>query len=106
MSENQTMFTTPGGKELILKNRITARERNVIRRAFTNGLNISTGKVESLSGAMIEDYESALITSIVVKYGDHLDNFGAHLLDSSPDEYDFVVAECTKISNAVFPQAK
>lgn len=110
MERETIKLQTPSGKELELKSYLTARERNELRRVFLEGVHIDPNKqdanLKDLSGDVLEKAEHKYIEIIVAKYDGNAENVLARLLDATPAEYDFVVAEATKIDKGNFTRAK
>ncbi|MBI4119240.1 MAG: hypothetical protein HY456_00145 [Parcubacteria group bacterium] len=108
MDRPTNKIKTPAGKEAELKTYLTARERNQLRSVFLEGVNItpetSQPKIGDLSGTLLEKAEQKLLELALVSYDGAPENAIERLLDASPEEYDFVVAEANKIGN--FKQAK
>lgn len=115
MTENQTTLQTPSGKELIIKNKLNAGERNSLRRvmfgAFKMEINNDPAPMGSeqtgakvvpkeMDPEFIEKRERALIEISVIKYGDLTTGFYEALLAEDPNEYDFVVTEIDKAFTA------
>ena len=109
--ERETIKTkTPSGKELELKAWLTARERNELRRVFLEGVQIDPNRkdatLKDLSGEVLEKAEHKYVEIVVAKYDGSAERVLERLLDASPAEYDFVVAEAGKIDKGNFTQAK
>lgn len=110
--ETRNVKTPGGGKELVLKTYLTARERNELRGVFLGEMKIETagdaGKAEikDLSGAALEKAERKLIELAVVSFDGSAENILDRLLDSTPDEYDFAVREANKTHLGNFQQPK
>lgn len=108
MERETKKLKTPGGKEVELKTYLTARERNELRAVFLNGIAIepSSTQIKEISGAVVDEAERKLIELAVVSYDGNRENILERLLDSTPEEYDFVVAEANKINTGNFQKAK
>ncbi len=109
--ERETIKTkTPLGKELELKAWLTARERNELRRVFLEGVHIDPNRqdanLKDLSGDVLEKAEHKYIEIVVAKYDGSSERTLERLLDATPAEYDFVVAEAGKVDKGNFTQAK
>ncbi|MBI2025415.1 hypothetical protein HYT04_01345 [Candidatus Kaiserbacteria bacterium] len=109
--ERETIKTkTPSGKELELKAWLTARERNELRRVFLEGVSIDPNRkdanLKDLSGDVLEKAEHKYVEIVVAKYDGSNERVLERLLDASPAEYDFAVAEAGKIDKGNFTQAK
>lgn len=96
-------MTTPAGKELITKTYLTARERNELRSIFLQNVSMDPGtsqpKIGDLSGELLERAEQKVVDLVVTAYDGNPENILGRLLDGSPEEYDFVVAEANRIGN-------
>ena len=109
MERETKTLTTPLGKELKVKTYITAGERNKVRGVFLSSMKIDPnngGKVQEIGGDTLEVAEHAYIDSVVVSYDGSTENILGRLLESSPDEYDFVVGAANKIGGGNFLKAK
>ncbi len=117
MSDNRPTQTlqTASGKEVVLKTYLNARERNVVRNSFLEGVKLNAADLtdpEALKNASIqvsaaqitEASEKALLGQVVVSYDGSAETILDRLLDGTPEDYDFVVAEANKIGN--FQRAK
>lgn len=104
-AEIEKTITTPGGKELVYRTKITARQRNIVRSAMMRNVEIDSTAVQSSHPAdakvspvksvnlqLKEDLEQAMIKVGVVKYADQTEpeRIIETLLDQDPEEYDFV----------------
>jgi len=93
-----------------LKTYLTARERNDLRNVYLNNMKVGTeGEapvVKEIPGLIVEQAERKLIELAVVSYDGNPENILERLLDSSPEEYDFVISEINKIGKGNFPKAK
>lgn len=99
-----TKITTPSGKDVEIKTYLTARERNALREIYLAQLKIPTAAgsapdLGQLSGDILEHAERKLIELAVVRYDGSAENILDRLLDGTPEEYDFVVAEANKIGS-------
>lgn len=106
---------TPSDKDLVVKTYLTARERNAVREISLEAMKVkmdTQGKVISndmeMSGTLLSKLNDALIKQSVVSYagqtnGDAILN---NLLDGLPEEYDFVVAEASKLQTGTLTQVK
>lgn len=96
-------LTSPSGKAVEVKPYLTARERNELRRKMLEGVSVdaSTGeaKLAELTGERFEVMEHSSIGAIVTSFEGSTDKILDRLLDSPAGDYDFVVAECSKIAN-------
>lgn len=110
MERKTIKLKTPLGKEVELKEYLTARERNELRNVYLSGMKIEAeGErpvIKEIPGSIVEQAERKLIELAVVSYDGSRENVLERLLDSLPEEYDFVVAEANKIGRGNFPQAK
>lgn len=109
MSDRQTQkLTTPSGKEFELKTYLTARERNELRAVFLQNVSVdpttSQPKVKELAGELLEQAERKVLEIAIISYDGAAENIIERLLDGSPEDYDFIVAEANKIGN--FKQPK
>lgn len=109
MTENTKTLKTPGEKELVLRTRLTAGQRNALRRVMFKALDIEieeTHKPDSRPGdepvrkaklkdlhfdVLSDDREKALIEIGVESYDGKTTGIYETLLNESPEEYDFVV---------------
>ena len=112
MQRETKEVTTPAGKKLILKTYITARERNELRNVYLSAMKLDTEngatQVKEVGGAVLEQAERKLLEVAIVEYDGKVattDVLNA-LLDGTPTEYDFVVAEANKINTGNLAKAK
>ena len=93
-----------------MKSYMTARERNELRGVYLNNMKVGadgeTPVIKEIPGSIVEESERKLIGLTVVSYDGSQENILERILDSSPEEYDFVVAEANKIGKGNFPLAK
>lgn len=104
MNRETKTLQTPEGKELIIKSFLSARERNQIRNVYLSGMKIDMGaggQVKEMDGSLLETAEKKLIEVTIVSYDGGSENVLDMLLDSAPSEYDFVVAEATKLNSSL-----
>ncbi len=106
--ENITTLKTPLGKDLELKSKLTARDRNILRGVFLSQMtfNPETKHVGDVQGSLLEEGEKKYIEIVVLKYDGSAENIYDRLLNADPEEYDFVVSETSKIGKLTFPTAK
>lgn len=108
MNRETKKISTPSGREFELKTYLTARERNELRGVFLENVSVDPGtaqtKVGDLAGSLLEKAEKKLIELVVVSYDGKTENILEGILDGSPEDYDFIVAEANKIGN--FKQPK
>ncbi len=107
MERETKKFTTPSGKEIIIKAYWTARERNAVQSGILEQVQVTEdmlrgGQVAAtalkeaashLSAAKLtESHEHSLMKTMITKYGDLTDGEAIieALLDEDPAEYDFV----------------
>lgn len=108
MERETKKLKTPSGKELELKSYLTARERNELRSVFLKGMAVepNTAQIKEVSGAVVDEAEKKLLELAIVSYNGSAENVIERLLDSTPEEYDFVVAEANKLGAGNFQKAK
>jgi len=110
MDENRAsnIFTTPTGRAVNIKTYLTARERNALRSVFLESVSVDPGsgtpKIADLGGPLLEKSEAKLIELAVISYDGSTENILGRLLDGTPEDYDFVVAESNKIGNFTRPK--
>lgn len=108
MNRQTKKIKTPSGKEVEFKEYLTARERNDLRRVFLEGVAInpatSQPEVKELKGEILDKAERKLLELVIVSYESASENAIERILDGSPEDYDFIVAEANKVGN--FKQAK
>lgn len=105
-------LTTPSGKPFEVKTFLTARERNELRGVMLHKvqMDVTTGerKGDIFADAVLEEGNKKLIEIAIVTY----DGSGEKVLErienaehpQSAEDYDFILAEATKIGN--FARAK
>lgn len=110
MERKTKTLQTPLGKELIVKEYVTARERNELRAILLGNMKFDTEGKEigqaQLSGDTLEVSEKKLVEVIVTSYDGSAENILERLLDSTPDEYDFVVKEAMEVNKGNLITAK
>lgn len=110
MDRETRKIKTPSGKEVELKAYLTARERNDLRSVYLNNMKVGADGempvIKEIPGSIVEQSERKLIELAVVSYEGSPENILDRLLDGTPEEYDFVVAEANKIGKGNFPKAK
>ena len=110
MERKTKTLQTPLGKELVLKEYVTARERNELRSILLGNMKFDTegkeiGQAE-LSGNTLELSERKMIEVIITSYDGSAENIAERLLDCTPEEYDFVVKEAMEINKGNLIAAK
>lgn len=108
MERETKKLKTPSGKELELKSYLTARERNELRGVFLKGMTVdpTTAQIKEIGGSVVEEAERKLLELAVVSYDGNLERIIDRILDGTPEDYDFVVAEANKIGTGNFQKAK
>ena len=112
MSDEKPTITveTPSGKQIVIKQYLTARERNDLRSIVAKKMvfDPTTGeaKMGEIGGDILFEQESKLVSLTVVEYDGSKENILERLLDSSPEEYDFVVAESGKTNTGFLAPTK
>lgn len=111
---NRTV-TSPSGRELVIKEYLTAGERNLIRAVYLNAMSVkpgatagAPGEVNEVPGAVLIEAERKLIEVAVVSFDKITDTAGiAAALDAgSIEDYDFVVAEVNRTKTGGLTPAK
>jgi hypothetical protein len=99
---------TPSGKEVEIKTYLTARERNELRAVFLKNMEVdpTTNQIKEIKGSVIEEAERKILELAIVSYDGSSENIIERLLEGTPEDYDFVVAEVNKISTGNFMMAK
>lgn len=100
---NAKELKTISDKSIVVKEYITARERNVIRDASAKFLD-ETGK--SLDPAQLSAYEKLIIELVVVSYEGSSENVYERTLDLDPKEYDDIVAKANKVMTGFLAPGK
>lgn len=122
MNERPTQtLQTPEGKELVIKTYINAREFNEIKKSFLAAIKIDLADATSEKSAqeaiseaakqisladISEANEQAAIKAIAQSYDGSGENIIERLLESSPEEYNFVSREVQKVQTGGFKTAK
>lgn len=119
MNDQKTIqLVTPNGKALELKNYMTARERSVIRGIFVNDYKIDVTNIlpnnidnqpqqkREITGEQILKAEEKIIEILVTSFDESNENILNRIMDGSPEDYDFIVEETTKISKGNLETAK
>lgn len=110
MERESKKIKTPLGKELVLKSYLTARERNELRSVFLQNMSIDPSsanpQVKEISGNALEKAEEKYIEIVAISYDNSNEKILERLLDATPEEYDFAVAEAGKIDKGNFTRAK
>lgn len=110
MERETRKIKTLSGKEVELKSYLTARERNELRNIYLSNMKVGIEEevpvLKEIPGSMVEQAERKLIELVVVSYDGSQENILERILDGSPEEYDFVVADANKIGKGNFPKAK
>lgn len=107
MERETKKFNTPSGKEVELKSYLTAKERNELRAVFLSGMKLEGGtQIKEIDGGVVDKAERKLLELVVVSYEGNTEKIIDRLLDSRPEEYDFVVAEANKINTGNFQPSK
>lgn len=101
---------TPLGKEIELKDYLTARERNELRTVYLSNMKVGTENdepvIKEIPGSIVDQAEKKLIELAVVSYDGSRENILDRLLDGLPEEYDFVIEEANRIGKGNFQKAK
>lgn len=96
-------LTTPSGKEFEIKSYLTARERNDLRAVFLENVSVDpmvgTPKLNEVAGVLLEKAEHKVLELALISFEGSAENIIERLLDGTPEDYDFVVAESNKIGN-------
>lgn len=119
MNDQKTIqLVTPDGKALELKNYMTARERSVIRSIFVNDFKIDVTTIlpnnidnqpqqkREITGEQIIKSEEKIIETLVISFDGSSENIINRIMDGSPEDYDFIVEETTKITKGNLKLAK
>ena len=108
------IVATPAGNEVEIKTYLTARERNEMRNVFLKNTKINPMAVKGsevdfdIDGSVLDESQNTLIRTVITRYtftNDEGEKENASqpnvilekLLDSTPEEYDFVLAEAGKV---------
>lgn len=99
--------TTPGGKELVYRTWLSARQRNQIRGASVSTIELGEEN-KLMMGDPITATELKAISVIVVSYDGKTkaDEFITTLLDGEPAEYDYVATLAQGVGKKTFQTAK
>ena len=98
MERETKTIQTPGEKELVLYQYITARDRNRVFKALIGDKPVTDedSELEFSMDVLLQGSEE-LLKAIVVSYNGTKDYAVDQLLDSDPVEYDFAVKEALDI---------
>jgi len=103
MEREVKAFTTPSGKPFEIKTYLTARERNDLRAIYLENVTVNAQTAQStladLTGPVLEKVEKKILELVIASYDGTADNILDRLLDGSPEDYDFIVAEAGKVAN-------
>ena len=103
MDRETKKLAAPSGKEFEIKIYLTARERNELRGVFLENVSVdpitTQPKIGDLSGILLEKAEKKIIELAVTSYDGNRENILERILDGSPEDYDFIVAEANKLGN-------
>jgi hypothetical protein len=110
MDRETQKITTPGGKEVVMKIYLTARERNEARQVvfskFKFNLEKGSAATSDVSAAILDEGNYKLLEIAVVSYDGVADKPLEKILDCDASEYDFILAEAVKIKGGNFLAAK
>ncbi|MCX6756340.1 MAG: hypothetical protein NTX85_03295 [Candidatus Nomurabacteria bacterium] len=110
MERTTKTLQTPLRKEIVLKEYVTARERNELRSILLGNMKFDTEGKEigtaELSGNTLEISERKMLEVIVTSYDGSTENIIDRLLDSTPEEYDFAVKEAMEVNKGNLIAAK
>ena len=108
--ENTITLETPAKKTLVLRKFFTARQRNELRGIYLKNLKVNpqggTAEVGEMNGEIVEIAERKLLELAVISYDGNTETPVELLLDASPAEYDFAVAEAGKADTGFLAQTK
>lgn len=100
MERETKKLKMPSGKEVELKSYLTAKERNELRAVFLSGMKLEGGtQIKEIDGLVVDKAEQKLLELMVVSYDGSAEKIIERLLETTPEEYDFVVVEANKIGN-------
>lgn len=101
-------ITTPSGKEVELKTYLTARERNMIKDVFSNGMKIDLSKIDPItkkpvitevSGNLLVKSTEKLLEIVVVGFDGSNENVMDRILDGSPKDYDYILEKVNEVND-------
>lgn len=107
MDRETRELVTPGGKKLVLKTYLSARERNQLRDILLGKTTMSVNKDShdlkndmNFDGTVLTESQNTLIELAVVEYDGRTDPKAIlnTLLDGHPSEYDHVVEQAGKLN--------
>jgi hypothetical protein len=113
MSDRQTQkLTTPSGREFEIKTYLTARERNELRNVFLQNVAVdpSTGmqKGDIFASDLLDKGNRKTLELALISFDSSAENIVERIENAehsqSAEDYDFILAEATKIGN--FKQPK
>lgn len=110
MDRKTKTITLPSGKIAEVKEYITARERNELRgillSQFTFKPDEAKPEIGQISGDIAEKIEHKRIAIGIVSYDGSAENILDRILDGTPEDYDFIIAELNKLDTGGFRKAK
>lgn len=111
MSDKPTKkLKTPNGKDVEIREYLTARERNEFRAVFikhsTFKVEEGSAQIDHIEGAANDEAEAKIIELAAVSYDGSPEKILERLLDGDPQDYDFVVTEAVKVVKGNFQTAK
>jgi hypothetical protein len=113
MNRETIKLTTPAGKALEIIPYLTARERNELRNTYLSEMtteidpkNPEQSKISGIKGTAFEKREHELIRIGVKSFDGNSENILDLLLDSRPEEYDFVIEQLDKALSGGLTQPK
>jgi hypothetical protein len=95
MERETTTYTTPAGKEVVIKSWLTAGERRKVQEVMIGTETVTS--TPELKGDALFKAQDKLVEVAVASYDGSAENILARLLDQKADEYDFVAELAGKV---------
>lgn len=110
MEREQVEFETPAGKKVLILKKLTAGERNQLRRVLTNNVKMEGEQVgvgpantkREIDLKFVDEMESEAIRICVKQYGDLTEGIVEALLNADWEEYDAVYKKVEEIHKDTF----
>jgi len=97
-------YTTPGGKEFILKTYITGREARQLQAVFLDKVSLKQTQkdgqsIEGLKGSAAAEAEDLAVTLMVVSFDNSSADLINRILDLPSTETDFIKKAINEVTN-------
>lgn len=103
MERETKSFTTPKGKTVVMYTYLTGRERRELQNIFLKDVEVSIGdapQFNNFKATAVTEAQNFMLSTLIRSLDSNAEDCLNRVLDLPSSEYEFILAEVNKISEA------